>query len=360
MTDAPNETDHPTGDTAAGDREAPTARSLLGEVRDGVTRRAALLVIGVLAIQLGFIGSYIAAFHHPAPHKIPVAVVAPQGAPAGTAQQTVAKLNDLPGAPLDARSAANEAAARKQITDRAVSGALILSGTGSTDRLLVASGGGSAVSDALSTVLTQAERSQHRTISVTDIRPATANDGRGLSSFYLVVGWVVGGYLVASLLGISSGSRPANRRRAVVRLGALAVYAVASGIGGAILVSTVFSALVGSFVALWWFGALLVFAVGAFTMALQVLAGTLGIGLTIILFVVLGNPSAGGPYPAPLEPTFFRAIGRWLPPGAGTSAVRGIAYFAGNGTLVPCLTLLGYAVVGTAVTLVASGRRTVA
>jgi AcrR family transcriptional regulator len=315
-----------------------TSRSFFGEVRDAVSGRAALLVIGVLAIQLGFIGSYIAAFHHPTPHRAPIAVVAPQGAPAGTAAQTASKLKALPGKALDPRTLPSEASARDQIGTRKIDGALIL-GTGRTDQLLVASGGGSALSEALKTVLTQAESGQQRKLTVTDIRPATANDGRGLSAFYLVVGWVVGGYLVASLLGISAGSRPANRPRALVRLGALALYAIASGLGGAILVGTVFGALVGNFVALWWFGALVVFAVGAFTMALQVLAGTLGIGLTIILFVVLGNPSAGGPYPAPLEPAFFRAIGQWLPPGAGTSAVRGIAYFDGNGTSVspsPC------------------------
>jgi hypothetical protein len=64
------------------------------------------------------------------------------------------------------------------------------------------------------------------------VLPAGDGDARGLSAFYLAVGWVVGGYLVASIIGVSAGSRPLTRLRGVVRLGSLAVYAVVSGIGG--------------------------------------------------------------------------------------------------------------------------------
>jgi hypothetical protein len=40
-------------------------------------------------------------------------------------------------------------------------------------------------------------------------RPAVQpGDGRGLTGFYLVVGWIVGGYLVAALLGVSGGVPP--------------------------------------------------------------------------------------------------------------------------------------------------------
>lgn len=78
--------------------QAP-AGSFWSEVRDAVSRRAAVMVLGVLAIQLGFIASYLAAFHHPTPHRIPLGVVAP----AGAAGQVAARLNALPGDPLDAR-----------------------------------------------------------------------------------------------------------------------------------------------------------------------------------------------------------------------------------------------------------------
>jgi len=105
-------------------------------------------------------------------------------------------------------------------------------------------------------------------------------------------------------------------------------------------------------------GALLVFAVGAFTAALQVWTGLVGIDLAILLFVVLGNPSAGGAYPAPLLPPFWAGTGPWLPPGAATNAIRGIVYFGGAGAGIGALVLAGYALVGLVATMLAAGRKT--
>jgi hypothetical protein len=288
---------------------------------------------------------------------VPLAVVAPAGAPAGTAASVVQRLEGLDGDPLDVRAADSEDDARRLLANRDVDGVLLL-GTGAADSLLVSSAEGGAVSSALTEVLTRVDAAQQRTLSTDDAAPAATGDARGLSAFYLAVGWVVGGYLVASIIGVSAGSRPLTRARGAVRLGSLAVYALASGLGGALIVGPVLGVFDGHLLALSALGALLVFAVGAFTTALQVWTGLVGIGLAILIFVVLGNPSAGGAYPAPLLPPFWAAIGGWLPPGAGTDAVRGIVYFGGAGAGRDCLVLAVYAVVGLVATLAGSGRRT--
>ncbi len=196
-----------------------------------------------------------------------------------------------------------------------------------------------------------AERAQGRTVRVTDVAPAAKGDSRGLSSFYLVIGWCVGGYLCAAILAISAGARPANTHRAAIRLGALLVYSLAAGLLGAVIAGPVLNALPGSLPGLWGLGTLVVFAVGAITLAFQGVAGVIGIGLAILLVVVLGNPSAGGAYPYPLLPPFWSTIGPALPPGAGTYAARSITYFGGNGADGPMLVLAAWAVVGAAVTL---------
>jgi hypothetical protein len=335
----------------AGRHEAPRR-----ELLPGVTRRSALLVIGVLLLQLGFVLSYVGAFHAPAPREVPLAVVAPAGAPAGTAQQVADRLGALAGDPLSARAAGDEATARRLLADRDVDGVLLL-GTGTGDTLLVSSAEGGAVSSALEQVLTGVDAAQQRTLATQDVIPAGDADARGLSAFYLAVGWVVGGYLVAAIIGVSSGSVPATRARGAVRLGALALYAVVSGVGGAVIVGPVLGVFSGHLLALAAFGALVVLAVGAFTMGLQVWTGLVGIGLAILLFVVLGNPSAGGAYPAPLLPPFWAAIGPWLPPGAATDAVRGIVYFDGAGAGAAALVLGVYAVVGLVATLLGAGRK---
>lgn len=325
------------------------------ELIPGVTLRSAVLVIGVLLLQLGFVLSYVGAFHAPAPRQIPVAVVAPAGAPAGTADSVVRQLDGIGGDPLSARTAPSEASGRKLLADREVDGVLVLGATGQ-DRLLVAGAEGGAVSSALTDVITRVDASQQRTVTADDVIPSRAGDARGLSAFYLAIGWVVGGYLVASIIGVSNGSVPRTRVRAAVRLGALALYAVVSGIGGAVIVGPVLGVFAGHFWALAGFGALVVFAVGAFTAALQVWTGLVGIGLAILVFVVLGNPSAGGAYPAPLLPPFWAAIGPWLPPGAATGALRGIVYFGGAGAGIAALVLAAYALVGLVATMAGAGR----
>lgn len=331
-----------------------TRTTFLTEVKSAVTPRASLLVLGVLGLMIAFITSYTGAFHHPMPTGVPLAVVAP--APAGG--QLVGTLDRLPGSPLAPRAVPTERQARQRIADREAAGALIVDPHGGTDRLLVAGGGGTSLAQALEQVVRPVEKARHRTVRTVDVRPVAPGDGRSLSSFYLVVGWCVGGYLCAAILAISAGARPSNGHRAVIRLAALAVYAIAAGLAGAIVVGPVLDALPGTFFGLWGLGALVVFAVGATTLACQALLGVLGIGLAILLIVILGNPSAGGAYPYPLLPPFWRAIGPALPPGAGTWAARSLAYFRGNALTGPLLVLSAWAVGGTLLTLALSVLRT--
>lgn len=60
--------------TAPGQVPSP---GLVAELKGAVTPRTALLVIAVLLLQFGFITSYVGALHHPTPHELSIAVVAP-------------------------------------------------------------------------------------------------------------------------------------------------------------------------------------------------------------------------------------------------------------------------------------------
>lgn len=269
----------------------------------------------------------------------------------------MARLDALPGDPLDTRTVRDAGQARAQIMEREIDGALVVDPTGRTDTLLVASGGGAALSASLVKLVTEALAPQDREVRTEDVAPASPEDFEGLSSFYLVVGWCVGGYLCASILAISAGARPANAQRAVIRLGALALASLAGGIGGAVIIGPILGALPGSVFALWGLGALVTFAVGAATLALQGLTGIVGIGLAILIVVIAGNPSAGGAFPSPMLPPFWKAIGPALPPGAGTWVARSIAYFHGNAVTGPLLVLSAWAVAGSGLTMLTAVRR---
>ncbi|MFE0522634.1 DUF3533 domain-containing protein [Streptomyces sp. NPDC058954] len=340
--------------TGADAPPAPRSSSFLAEVKDAVTPRATVLVLGVIALQLLFIASYVGALHDPKPRDVPFGVVAP----AAAAQQAVTRLERLPGSPLDPRAVADEATARKKIMNREIDGALIVHPARTTDTLLVASGGGTVLATTLEKYLTVLEASQQRTVRTVDVAPASPQDFDGLTSFYLVVGWCVGGYLCASILAISTGARPANASRATIRLAVMVLVSIVGGLGGAVIVGPILGALPGSVAALWGLGALVTFSVGAATLALQGVFGIVGIGLAILLVVIAGNPSAGGAFPLPMLPPFWKAIGPALPPGAGTWVARSIAYFDGNDTTAALLVLSAWAAAGIVITLVAAVLRT--
>jgi hypothetical protein len=339
---------HATGGVDA--QEPP--KGFLFELRDAVTLRTFLMVFGVLLLQLGFILSYVGAFHAPKPVRIPIGVVAP--APAGAT--ITGGLNGIASDPLRAVVVPSAAAARREVESTSLSAALVVDTASKTDTLLVASAGGSSIEAAVQQIISTAESRMQRAIKVDDVVPLQTGDGRGLTGFYLVIGWLVGGYLVASLLGISVGSRPTTVRRAVIRLLAVVPYAILSGLGGAIIVGPVLGALNGHLIALWWIGALLVFAASAVTMAFQTLFGVIGIGITVLFFVVLGNPSAGGAYQPALLPPFWRALSGALPNGAGVDAVRRIVYFGAQGVGGDLGVIALYVAGGVAVTMLVARR----
>jgi hypothetical protein len=224
------------------------------------------------------------------------------------------------------------------------------------DTLLVASAAGTSVSGAVEAVVGQVEAAQGRAFTVQDVVAPQAGDARGLSGFYLVTGWIVGGYLLAALLGLTGEKRP-DLCTAARRLGVALGFAALGGLGGAVIAGPVLGALTGRVLALWGLGTLLTFAAAAVTVALSALFGVVGIGATILLFVVLGNPSAGGAYQAGVLPGFWATIGGWLPNGAGVDALRRIVYFDGAGSTAPLLVAAAWALGGIVVGLLVGWRR---
>ncbi|AVP66997.1 ABC-2 transporter permease [Prescottella equi] len=312
--------------------------------RFGSRKVMAALVVGVLALQLGFILSYVAAFHQPTPRDISVAVVAGPGVPAGIPQQSVDKLNALDGRPVDARTAVDTAEVRQLLREREIQGAYVIAPNG-TDTLITASAGGSSIASALESVFGQVAQSQDRQLVVRDEIPVGAHDNRGLSGFYLSIGWVVGGYLLAAAIGLIIGA-PATLRQAWAHVAVMFGYSVVSGALGALITTHVLGTFAGHWFPLWILGTGVVFATGLFTLGLRAAVGILAVPLAIAVFVVLGNPSAGGAFGANVIPSFYAAIGKWITPGAGTEGVRSIVYFDNVGLGQPTVALALYTAVG--------------
>jgi hypothetical protein len=110
--------------TTAPPQAAPAPRQgFLGELWDAVAPgRTFALVIAVLLIEFGFVLSYVGAFHHPAPHGVPIAVVAP----AQISGRLVSELDAIHGQPLHATAVAGEPVGRTLLRHGSTSGVLIV------------------------------------------------------------------------------------------------------------------------------------------------------------------------------------------------------------------------------------------
>ncbi len=304
-----------------------------------------LVLLPALVLTLAFAFSYVGAFHDPTPHQVPVAVVGPPAA--------AARLNSLPGDPLDAREASSRSDALSQIDDREVYGAYEVA----TNRLFVASAANRATAVALEATFNRVAAAQRRpAVRVTDVKPLPPKDPNGTAGFYAVIAWVFGGYIAATLIGLIGSPRSSSRQRAAARIGALAAHGIVAGILSVVMLRACFDVFSGHVVALCAIAALTIFASGAATAGIQAAAGPAGTGLVILVFVILGNSASGGPFARPLLPALWSTIGGVLPPGASVDLTRSALFFDGARSTGPILVLVAGAMLGTLVALALGGR----
>jgi hypothetical protein len=308
-------------------------------------KAVALVLLPALVLMLAFAFSYVGAFHEPTPHNVPLAVVGPPS--------VAARLDALPGHPLDPRATTSRQAALSQIDDRKVYGAY----EAATNRLFVASAANRATAIALERTFNAVAAAQGRpAVRVTDVKPLPPKDPNGTAAFYAVIAWVFGGYIGATLIGLIGTPRSRSHARAAARIGALAGFGLVAGVTSVLLLRASFDVFSGHVLALCAIAALTVFASGAATAGIQAAIGEAGTGLVILLFVILGNAASGGPFARPLLPGLWRTIGGVLPPGASVDLARAALFFDGARIAGPILVLVGWAALGAALVIALGGR----
>lgn len=310
------------------------------------------LIIGAFFLQAAFIASYVGAFHEQKPQALTVSVISDHNWQEYVANQ----LNAIPGKPVYAYAETDQATARTMLKQQRRQAVYLFHPNSKTDTLLIATSTGSSNAAALQVIFDQVAAKQGRHLTVTDISPVQKGDSRGLTGFYLVVGWMVGGYLMASLVGLTRGGKAKNFRRMLWRLVLCAGYALLSGLVGALVVDTWLGAITGHFWALVGIGVLLSATASIFTMGMESVFGAIGVGISIFLFVVLGNPAAGGAFNYQLLPQPWRFLGQWLPNGAAVDAVRSVVYLDGYNLSFHLWILAWWLAVGLLVFLLAANN----
>jgi hypothetical protein len=303
-------------------------------LRQRILPTAAGLTVALVAMA-AFAASYVGVFHEPTPHHVPIGVIDARSAAAVDASH---------GA-FDARRESTSAALIRDLKARKIAAGL------AGRALYVASGESYTTAATVTAVFGK----QITGLTVTDIAPLPSGDPRGTTLFYLVIASVFGGYLAATIVSLLLGYGTHTRLLAAARVGALATFAGLAGLVGGSIVDG-YGAITTHFFALWWVAAFVVFAAAAATAALQTAFGVAGTGIAMVVFIILGNSSAGGPYQLTFAPGFWRAVGPYLPQAAGLSALRGAVYFDGTNIAGRLAVLAVYAAVGSIV-CIAIGKR---
>jgi hypothetical protein len=286
-------------------------------------------VLAALMLLFAFTGLFTAAYNDPTPRDIPVAVVGSDPVARGVQSELD---RAAPGA-FDVERYASADAARDDLLLTQVQGVLLPG-----ERAMVASAFGRAPADAVRGAFEGAGAGQ-----IEDVAPLPANDSRGMSSAFTVIGIAIPSVLFGAMLTVVGQGAAARARWLTV-----AGFAVLAGLLAALTVDVMVGALTGAFWPLAGVSALIAFGVAAAVHGLGRSFGAPGIALAVVGLVVLGNASSGGVVTPLLLPGFFGAVSGWLPPGAGVTAVRNVVYFDAAAIGPPVLALLGWAALGIA------------
>jgi hypothetical protein len=323
---------------------SPSAMAVTAPARPaqpGPVRRLTRPAVGLAAVvlfQLLFASVFIGVLHHPQPHRAPVAVV-------GRSPLAVL-VSSHGGGTVRLVAEPTAGAARAAIRGGQVNAAIIAGRHG--ESLLIQTAASPGTASILTKEFTTAAAALKTPLQVRDLAPLPASDSTGISAFFLVIAWMLGGYVGATTLGLMLGGvRSPSLRHAAARLGLLAVYAAISGFLGALLIGPAMGAVPGYNLTLAGVGMLLTFAAAAATAGLQAVLGIAGTLIAIIGMVVFGDPTAGTSIATALLARPWNLIGQGLPPSAALSAARSVIYLGGTNLAGPLTVLAAYAAAGT-------------
>ena len=287
--------------------------------------RAVAVAVAATLLQAAMLIAFAWPASKLAPRDLPVAVSGPEAASLAN------RLHERAGGAFDIVTVADAAAARTAIKDREVYGAIVTDGGSPT--LLVASAASPAVAQQLTRMVQQLSGAPAPRIE--DVVPTDPDDAGGGGFAAMVLPLVVSSLAVGYLLSLAVPSIGA-------RLTGLGLYAVGAGLSGAAVVAKFLSLLPGSFLALAGIIGLVSVAVAATIVAAGVVAGRIGLGIGGLTFLLLGNPLSAASTGPEMLPGPWGTIGQLLPPGAGASLLRSVAFFDGAAALAPTLTLFAW------------------
>jgi hypothetical protein len=282
---------------------------------------------------LMFSSLYVWAFHEPTPHHVPVAVVASRP----EASTLAAGLDARAGGAFDVRRLPDDVRAKAAVHHWRVRGAY----DPAHQRLYVATMAAPSGTMAVETFFRSVAAARPGSLHVTDLAPAPPGDPRGISVFYTLIAWTIGGFLCGIMLNITP-EQPGT----AAKLGLIAAFALVGSALSNVLAGPVIGALPSSPVetsALLGVGALQITTVAILGIATRKFASMLVTnGLIAAIAIFLDFPSAGDAVSRYLLPAPFQVLNHIVPGAAVSRISRSILYFGGTNWLPQLPVLLAW------------------
>src|SRR5580693_6557597 len=169
--------------------------------------RPAVALGGVILFQLLFVSVFAGVLHHPVPHQAPVGVAG--GSPLAQA------VSGHGGGTVRLVAEPTAGAAQAALRGGQVNAAVI-AGPG-RETLLIQTAASPGTASVLTKEFTTAAAALKTPLRVRDLTPLPASDSTGTSLFFLVIAWMLGGYVGATALGVMlGGMRPPGLRQAAI------------------------------------------------------------------------------------------------------------------------------------------------
>ncbi|HEU4423904.1 MAG TPA: hypothetical protein VFR67_15340 [Pilimelia sp.] len=298
------------------------------------------IAAAIVAVQALLVAFFAWPAIRTAPRDLPIVVAGPAPVATVAADRLAAA---RPGA-FDITVVADAAAADAALRDREAYAAIVAGPDGPSLHLA------SAASPVVAQLVTQQAQALGggAPVPVVDVVPTDSDDprGAGLAAAFLplLLTSIAAGVVLILLVG-----------GVWRRLAGIVAYAVLAGLATAAILQYGYAAIPGSYLANAATFGLVAAAIAAGVAGLGAVLGRPGLALGALLVFVLGNPLSGLASAPELLPQPWGAIGQLLPPGAGATLVRSVAFFDGAGGAAALWTLAAWTVVGLA--LVAVGRR---
>jgi hypothetical protein len=188
--------------------------------------------------------------------------------------------------------------------------------------------------------------------TVHDVVATSGDDPRGAIFTAAMTPLVLGGVILAVMVAVLVGFRPAWRE--VLALGLVSSI---TGVGVHLVAQDYVGALPGDRVETWAALSLMLFAISCTVAGLSALIGPAGVAVGAIAMVFVGNPFSAVSSAPELLPRAVGELGQLMPPGAGANLLRSTAYFDGHGGAQHLVVLVAWSLAGIAA-IVEGHRRT--